>query len=278
MSAVSTTNGTYLANLFNPQVVGDRIEKKLFDYIRFAPLARVYDNLVGRPGSTVTLPFYNSIGAATAVSEGQDIPISQLTESTVSVTVSKYAKGVQITDEAVLSAYGDPIGEAVDQIAQSIGQAYDNAMLAAMGTSADVTMTTAAAALTADGIASALTLFGEDIDGDKVILVSPAGYETIRKANGWIPGTEVAANMIIRGTVGMIHGCQVVVSNKLIAANASYIVKPGALAIYNKRDILVETDRDIINKSTVITADRHAAVYVLDKSKLIKMPGQAATT
>jgi N4-gp56 family major capsid protein len=278
MPAVSTTNGTYLANLFNPQVVGDRINKKLFDYIRFAPLARVYNNLEGRPGSTVTLPYYNSIGAATLVGEGQDIPISQLTERTVSVTISKYAKGVQITDEAVLSAYGDPIGEAVDQIAQSIGQAYDNAMLAAMGTSADANMTTAAAALTADGIASALTLFGEDIDGDKVILVSPAGYETIRKANGWIPGTEVAANLIIRGTVGMIHGCQVVVSNKLIAANASYIVKPGALAIYNKRDILVETDRDIINKSTVITADRHAAVYVLDKSKLIKMPGQASTT
>ena len=278
MPAVSTTNGTYLANLFNPQVVGDRINKKLFDYIRFAPLARVYNNLEGRPGSTVTLPFYNSIGAATLVGEGQDIPISQLTESTVSVTISKYAKGVQITDEAVLSAYGDPIGEAVDQIAQSIGQAYDNAMLAAMGTSADANMTTAAAALTADGIASALTLFGEDIDGDKVILVSPAGYETIRKANGWIPGTEVAANLIIRGTVGMIHGCQVVVSNKLIAANASYIVKPGALAIYNKRSILVETDRDIINKSTVITADRHAAVYVLDKSKLIKMPGQTDTT
>ena len=71
MSAVSTTNGTYLANLFNPQVVGDRIEKKLFDYIRFAPLARVYNNLVGRPGSTVTLPYYNSIGAATAVCEGR---------------------------------------------------------------------------------------------------------------------------------------------------------------------------------------------------------------
>lgn len=278
MSAVSTTNGTYLANLFNPQVVGDRIQKKLFDYVRFAPLARVYDNLEGRPGSTVTLPYYNSIGAATLVGEGQDIPISQLTESTVSVTISKYAKGVQITDEAVLSAYGDPIGEAVDQIAQSIAQAYDNAMLAAMGTSADAGMTTAAAALTADGIASALTLFGEDIDGEKVILVNPAAYETIRKANGWIPGTEVAANMIIRGTVGMIHGCQVVVSNKLTTANCAYIVKPGALAIYNKRGILVETDRDIINKSTVITADRHAAVYVLDKTKLIKMPGQAAST
>jgi N4-gp56 family major capsid protein len=277
MAAVSTTTGTYLANLFNPQVVGDRIQKKLFDYVRFAPLARVYDNLEGRPGSTVTLPYYNSIGAATLVGEGQDIPITQLTESTVTVTISKYAKGVQITDEAVLSAYGDPIGEAVDQIAQSIAQAYDNAMLAAMGTSAAANMTTAAAALTADGIASALTLFGEDIDGEKVILVNPAAYETIRKANGWIPGTEVAANMIIRGTVGMIHGCQVVVSNKLTTANCAYIVKPGALAIYNKRGILVETDRDIINKSTVITADRHAAVYVLDKTKLIKMPGASTT-
>ena len=278
MSAVSTTNGTYLANLFNPQVVGDRIEKKLFDYIRFAPLARVYNNLVGRPGSTVTLPYYNSIGAATAVGEGQDIPISQLTESTVSVTVSKYAKGVQITDEAVLSAYGDPIGEAVDQIAQSIGQAYDNAMLAAMAANAASNMTTAAAAFTVDGLAAALTLFGEDIDGDKVLLCNPATYEIIRKATNWIAGTEIGANFVIRGTVGMIHGCQVVVSNKLTAANAAYIVKPGALAIYNKRDILVETDRDIINKSTVITADRHAAVYILDKTKLIKMPGQASTT
>ena len=278
MSAVSTSYGTYLSNLFNPQVVGDRINKKLWDYVRFSPLARIDNTLEGRPGNTITLPYYNKSITAQVVNEGQDITLSQLTESTTTVTIKKIAAGCQITDEALLSAYGNPMDEAIDQIARAIADAVDNDMLAVMAAGADAAHTTAAAALTADGIASALTLFGEDIDGDKVILVSPAGYETIRKANGWIPGTEVAANLIIRGTVGMIHGCQVVVSNKLIAANASYIVKPGALAIYNKRDILVETDRDIINKSTVITADRHAAVYVLDKSKLIKMPGQASTT
>ena len=84
--------------------------------------------------------------------------------------------------------------------------------------------------------------------------------------------------MIIRGTVGMIHGCQVVVSNKLTSANCSYIVKPGALAMYTKRDTLVETDRDIVNRSTVIVADRHFANYVLDTTKLIKMPGVSAST
>lgn len=278
MATVSTTTGTYLGDLFNPQVVGDRIDKKLFNLIRFAPLARQYDTLVGRPGNTVTLPYYNSIGVATEVAEGHDIPISQLTQDEATVTITKYGKGVQITDEAVLSGYGDPIGEAVDQIAQAIAQAVDNCMLAVMGTGASASMTTDAAAFTADGLASALTLFGEDIDGEKVLLVSPAAYEVIRKATGWIAGTDVAANLVIRGTVGMIYGCQVVVSNKLTAANAAYIVKPGALAIYTKRSTMVETDRDIINKSTVITADRHFAVYLLDPTKLIKMPGASSST
>ena len=73
----------------------------------------------------------------------------------------------------------------------------------------------------------------------------------------------------------MIYGCQVVVSNKLTAANCTYIVKPGALAIYNKRDVLVERDRDIVNFSTVLTASKHFVSYVYDKDKIIKMPGQA---
>jgi len=278
MGTLSTSTGTYLANLFDPQVIGDRINVKLFDKIRFAPLADVHDNLVGRPGSTITLPYYGSIGVAEVVAEGHDIPISQLTESTKEVSIAKYAKGVQITDEAVLSAYGDPIGEATDQIATAIAQGIDNAILAIMSSQASAGMTTDAAALSADGIAEALTLFGEDIDGDKVLLTTPLGYQALRKTTVWIPGTEIGAAMIVRGAVGMIHGCQVVVSNKLVTPNCSYIVKPGALGIYNKRDILVETDRDIINKTTTITADKHLAMLLQDASKLIKMPGASAST
>jgi hypothetical protein len=70
----------------------------------------------------------------------------------------------------------------------------------------------------------------------------------------------------------MIYGCQVVVSNKLATSDTAYIVKPGALALYNKRGVMVERDRDIINKSTVITADRHYAAYLLNKNNLIKIP------
>ena len=278
MGTLSTSDGTYLANLFNPQVVGDMVNKKLVDAIRFSPLAKVYDTLVGRPGSVITVPFYSYIGNAETVLEGHDVPIKQLSEQTTTVAIKKYGIGVQITDEAVLSGYGSPLDEAARQIALSIATAADNDLLAVMGTSAAEGMTMDAGAFTADRVAEALTLFGEDIDGDKVLLVNPASYEVLRKSANWIAGTDVGANVIIRGTVGMIYGCQVAVSNKLTAANAAYIVKPGALAIYRKRDILIETARDIVNKSTVITADSHFANYLLDSGKLVKIPGANAST
>ena len=58
MATVSTTNGTYLTNLFNPQVVADLLNEKLIDNLVFAPLAKVDTTLEGRAGNTVTLPYY----------------------------------------------------------------------------------------------------------------------------------------------------------------------------------------------------------------------------
>lgn len=273
MATVPTSTGTYLSDLFNPEVIGQMINEKLFDAIKFAPLATVYDDLVGVPGSTVVLPYYNSIGDAEDVAEGADISITKLAEKTKKVTIKKAGKGVQLTDEALLSGYGDPIDQATTQLAMSIASKVDNDFLASLnGNTTHVVNLTAK--MTADNIADALVEYGEDIDGEKVILVNPTAYATLRKANAWIPNTEIAANMIIRGTVGMVHGCQVVVTNRIKEASkvsSFHIVKPGALALYAKRDVLVETDRDIINKSTVITADKHYATYLRMPDNAIKI-------
>ena len=272
MATVSTSTGTYLSNLFNPEVVGDMLNQKLTDAIKLAPLATIYNNLQGRPGNTITLPYYSYIGSAKEVAEGTDISISQLTEQTKEVTIKKYGKGVQITDEAVLSGYGDPIGQATMQMALAIADAVDNSLLAALD--ANTVKHAITAKMTPDDIADALVLFGEDIDGEKVLLTDAAGYATLRKTDDWIPNTEIGANMIIRGSVGMVHGCQVVVTNRIKKSGNKtnyHIVKPGALAIYMKRDTMVEVDRDIINKSTVMTADKHFATYLLDSSKAIRI-------
>ena len=267
------TNATKMAQMIDPEVLAPMIDKKLTDAMRFAPLCRIDTTLVGRPGTTVTLPSWNYIGDATVVAEGADIPISQLTKSTATVTIAKTGKGVQITDEAILSGYGDPMGEIAKQMRLSIASKLDNDVLAILHAITGSMLYTGAAAglLTPDDFADALVKFGEDMDGNKVVLMAPTQYNVLRKAKDWIPASEIAADKVIRGTVGEIYGCQVVVSNKLASTEEAYIVKPEALAIYLKRDTLVEYDRDIINKTNYITADKHYAAYLYDASRAIRL-------
>ena len=275
MAQVNTTTGTYLSSLFNPQVVADLIDTKLTDNMVFAPLARIDYTLQGRAGNTVTLPYYSYIGAASQVSEGYDIGIRKLTQSTSSVTIVKYGVAVQLTDEAVLSGYGDPIGEAATQIATSIDDATDNALLAALAAnSASAQNYSASAALEPEDIPLALATFGEDNDGQKALLVTPDFYAKLVGKN-WIPASEIAADIRIRGAVGMAYGCQVIVTNRLVTSGNLYIVKPNTLAVFVKRGVMVETDRDILNQSTVLAGSILCAPYLLNPTGMIKLTAGA---
>ena len=271
MAQVNTTTGTYLSSLFNPQVVADLIDTKLTDNMVFAPLARIDYTLQGRAGNTVTLPYYSYIGMASQVSEGYDIGIRKLTQTTSSVTIVKYGVATQLTDEAVLSGYGDPIDEAATQIAVSLDDAIDNALLAALaGNTASAQNYTASAALAPADIPLALAKFGEDMDGEKALIVTPDFYAQLIGKN-WIPASEIAANVRIRGAVGMAYGCQVIVSNRLVSAGSLYIVKPKTLAVFIKRGSFIESDRDILNQSTVLAGSILAAPYLLNPAGMVKL-------
>lgn len=277
MAQVDTTTGTYLSRLFNPEVVADLIETKLTDNMVFAPLAMIDYTLQGQAGNTVTLPYYTYIGAASSVSEGYDIPISRLNQSTSSVTIVKYGKAVQITDEAVLSGYGNPIGEATNQITLSIDDAMDNALLAALAAnSASEQNYTVSTALAPADIPLALAKYGEDGDGQKALLVTPDFYAQLigqPASSNWVPASEIAAEIKIRGTVGMAYGCQVIITNRLKTSGNLYIVKPKTLAVFIKRGAMVETDRDILNQSTVLAGSILCAPYLLNPKGMIKLSG-----
>lgn len=266
---------TLLSNLVNPQVMADLVDAKLVDAMRFAPLCDISYELAGRPGDTIYLPVYSYIGDASTVAENSAITPVVLSATTASVKVHKIAKAVQITDEAALSGYGDPLGEAADQIVLSIASQTDNEVLAVLdaisGTMLYQTANSSTAVADTDVI-QALEKFGEDIDGTKAVLVSPAVYTKMRaNTNNWIPASEFAAGIAIRGTVGEYTGCQVIVSNKLTTPGTAYIVKPGALKIYMKRDTLVEVEREPLYARTNIVATKHFAAYLYNASKAIKL-------
>lgn len=269
---------TRLANLINPQVIADFIEQKLVDNMVFAPLATIDYTLEGKAGDTISYPAYQYIGDASTLSEASTLTVATLTASMVSVTVHKIAQGVELTDEAVLSGLGDPVGEGVAQITLALASGIDNEMLTTLSTIGS-TMTYQTSASTVapvdTDIIDALELFGEDIDGTKVAVVPPAVYTSMRKTgknNGnWIPASELSAQIAIKGAVGEYQGCQVIVSNKLRTSGDIYIVKPNALRLIMKRGALVETDRDILKFTNVITGSVHFATYLYNASGAIKI-------
>lgn len=271
---------TLLANMVNPQVMADMIEQKYVDLMKFAPLATIDNTLQGRPGNTITLPKFTYIGDAATLNENTNLTLNVLATNTANVTIHKIAKGVEITDEAVLSGFGDPFGEAVDQIALAIASQVDNEVLNILHSiTGDMASATANNTTypTDTNITSALELFGEDLDnGPTVALVAPAVYTAMRgNINSWVPASEIAANIAVKGVVGQYQGCQVMVSNKLKSTGAGagdiYLVKPGALRIFLKRDTLVEYDRDIIKFTNVITASKHFAAYLYNPAKAVRI-------
>ncbi len=260
---------TKLNNMINPQVLASMVDGELEFAIKFAPLATIDNTLVGRPGNTVSLPAYKMIGEAVDVAEGEAIPVEALATEMENVTVKKAGKGVRLTDEAILSGYGDPLGQASKQLAKAIAAKVDTDVMECLNNiGSEMTINKA---LSADTVSEALVKFGEDLEGQKALLISPAQLHALKSDKNWVAAAEIGREALIEGAIGQIHGCDVVISNRI--TNTNYIVKPGALSIFLKRDTALETERIPSIRATELTVDKHYAVYLADVTKAIKIAG-----
>jgi len=211
-------NRTFLTNMYDPEVLADMISAKLDKKIRVTPFAKIDRTLEGRAGGTITVPRYNYIGAATVVGEGEEIPEAKLTTAHSDYTIHKIAKSVILTDEAVLSGYGDPAGEATKQLALSIADYIDTE---AMGELAKASrLFEASTKISYNNVVDGIATFGEEINSPKVIFVHPDQVATLRKDANFISADKYGAgtNVVMYGEVGMISNARVV-SSKRVAKN-----------------------------------------------------------
>lgn len=269
---------TTLEQMIDPEVMGEMVLAQLPKAIKFSAIAPIDDTLSGRPGDTVTVPRWEYIGDAQDVAEGAAINYAQMTNSTDTFTVKKAAKGVKLTDEAVLSGYGDPIGEATRQITMAIASKVDNDTLA---TATKSRLTLASADFTKldfiDQIEAAFiddtsdnNFEGDDANAQGVIYMNPKDVNKVRKAaaQDWDRATELGDSILSTGVFGGVLGWQFIRSRK-VPVGSAIVAKPGAMKTYLKRSIQSETGRDMDAKSTKFNADMHYGVVIYDDTKLL---------
>ncbi len=289
------TGMTKLTNLVKAEVMAPMIKATLPKKIKFSPIAKMDYSLSGQPGDTITVPKFEYIGAAEDVAEGVAMGTTVLTASTTKATVKKAGKAVELTDESVLSGYGDPVGEATGQLAMSIADKVDSDCLAALG-AAKLKYDGVAKAISYEGVVNAVDKFEDENDEgvNMIMFVHPKQVTQLRKDAQFLDINKypIKDGVVMSGMIGMIAGCKVVKSKKvqLNSAGTGYdnpivvvdIKDPNeandadafsttapALTIYLKRDVMLEDDRDILKKTTVISADEHYTVVLSNDSKVV---------
>jgi N4-gp56 family major capsid protein len=274
------TNGTKLAQLINPEVMADMVSAKVDKKVRVIPYAKVDTTLQGQAGDTISVPKYAYIGEAVDVAEGEDIPVRQMAVSSKQYQIKKAAIGGVLTDEAVLSGYGNPVGELTNQMALSIGGKTD--------TDGYEELITAPTSYSASGeisyaeIVKAIDLFEEETNTEKVMFVHPKQATQLRLDENFIDKSKYGNQVMVDGEIGMVGNARIVSSKKVKVADGSYlnpIVKleedtetedsSPALTIFLKRDTNVETDRIARNRSTEITGDKMYVVALTNETKVI---------
>lgn len=275
-------NETKLANIINPQVMQDMVSAGLPKALKFTQFAAVNEELKGVPGDTVTIPAWAYIGAAEDVAEGAEVTTATMSASTKTVQIKTAGKAITLTDKAVNSGLGDPVGQATYQLSLSMADKIDNDVLAALGTTTLVA--TDAKQISYKGIVAAIDKLNEETATEKVLFVAPSQVTVLRQDDSFIAKDKYGNDVMMNGEIGMIAGCRVVASRRIDDSKATidnFIVcltpevedgTPAlpAVTIYTKAEANLETERHAKALSTDIVVSAHYAVGLTNESKVVK--------
>ena len=266
---------TQLTNMIDPDVMGAMIQAQLPKALKFTGIAQVDTTLQGRPGDEVTVPSYKYIGDAVDVAEGAAIDYDLLETTSRKISIKKAAKGVELTDESVLSGYGDPVGEAQRQIRMALASKIDNdvletALTAPLTVSAEIDLDLIDK-IEATFVDAPDAIEGETTDQVGVLFLSYKDAAILRKAaaNNWTRASELGDNILVSGAFGETLGWEIVRSKK-VTEGQFIAVKPRALKIYLKRELLAESARDIDHKLTKFNADQHYGVAIDNDALIVR--------
>jgi len=263
---------TLAADMIVPDVWADMVQAELAGNMVLGDLALQDNILEGKPGDTVHFPKFATLTDADVLTEAVAMVPEKLTTTDETATISEAGKAVEISDTALLTGFGDPLGEIRRQLGIVVARRIDTSLRAEAEVAGAYT-SSVAAAISADAVADMLGEFGDNSDPTDfagLIIHSKQKTDLFKDDDFTRQDSYGPGNVLARGQIGDIFGIPVIVSDRVtVTAGApdtygAILVKRGALGLLYKRRPVVESDRDILRRTTVLTTNVHYAVKRLN--------------
>ncbi|MCY0942595.1 N4-gp56 family major capsid protein [Streptomyces antarcticus] len=269
-----TTTST---NLIIPEVWADLSQAQFTGTVRVLNSGAVVqdDTLVGQPGDTISFPKWDAIGELDDLTEGTAMSTSIMGQRASETTIKEAGKAVEITDRAILTGLGDPRAEAQRQFGILSARKVDASLIAqaqadetAQGGGNPLAFTAGAGTtkLSWPVLVDALAVFGDEWEPSEFagLFINSAQQVDVFKDSQFIEASKLGADTPVRtGQIGAVAGVPVIVTNR-IAVKKFLLLKKNSMGALYKRRPLVETDRDILKRTTVVTTNMHYATKRLD--------------
>jgi hypothetical protein len=259
------------------EVLADQIVARFPDLLVFgnSNLVEVDTTFaLGSPGTVFKMPFWKRIGAFAAISEGTAMTPGKITTGAEYAVVQRAGGAFEVYDTASLVSKADPIDEISRQIARRAAEFIDNSLV----TEFQKTPNAYDQSVVGGGLMDQNALikgmvttlgdnYGKVLQGGAYVCHSKVFGDLVQTAaiqNQYQSGFDV----IRTGMIPTLMGLPVIVSDLCTVTSGSpntyqsYVVGPGALALFYQRQVQVEFDRDILLQADVIAASVHFSSHL----------------
>lgn len=264
---------------FNPVVWQGHIDAYFRTKLVYGAFAETENSLAGEPGTTITFPYFKTIGAVEEPAEDEGLVVDNLSDDSFTATVKEVGKAVGIKKKAFkksAAAADRLMSEAQRQIGRRFAEKVDADLLTEFSTSGNFTN-----GFTASGASDTMSAqvllkarvgaYGDRQDEAVVCFMHSKQWLDLMNDSsaGFMKADALDPNVLVKGFMGYLLGMAIVVADS-VPKNASqiggkdayraFMHTQSAYAFITKQDLEVEDDYDILMREWVVTGNQWYAV------------------
>lgn len=254
--------------VYNNVVLEGKATDLLATKVNARTLMTIDNGLQESAGMQKTINTYTYTGEAEALAVGAGSTAAKrgsISYTPANYTVNRLQQAFDYFDEDAMK--DDLI---VDYMMDGAAQVMANKLTADFYTAIGTTSTTHAitGALTYDGIVDAIAKLNLEDESGLFILMNNAQKAEIRKDDDY--KAAQLGEVVYNGQVGTICGIPVIVS-KAVPANTVFVATKEAVKCFMKKDVVVETDRDVDHNKNSVYLKTYYIVALVDATKACKI-------